>query len=59
LQLVLFLEIGRVRGNLFQINGKKAEPLVLPDGVGPTVALSDKVYVPVKEFPDVSQQQAR
>ena len=47
-------EIGKVRGNLFQINGKKNEPLVLPDAAGPNITLSEKVYVPIKEFPDVS-----
>ena len=52
--LFLFSEIGKVRGNLFQINGKKNEPLVLPDAAGPSISLSEKVYVPIKEFPDVS-----
>ena len=50
-----FSEIGKVRGNLFQINGQKNEPLVLPDAVGTNVSLSEKVYVPVKEYPDVSR----
>merc|ERR1711953_121681 len=45
-------EIGKVRGNLFQINGKKSEPLILPEGSGPPVIHSEKVYVPVKEHPD-------
>lgn len=49
-----FSEIGKVRGNLFQINGKKNEPLVLPDAVGTSTSLSEKVYVPIKEYPDVS-----
>ena len=49
----IFSEIGKVRGNLFQINGKKNEPLVLPDAAGPSISLSEKVYVPIKEFPDV------
>jgi len=47
-----------VRGNLFQINGQKAEPLVLPEGQGPPVTLSEKVYVPIKEHPDVSSARA-
>ena len=51
--LIYFSEIGKVRGNLFQINGKKNEPLVLPDAAGPSITLSEKVYVPIKEFPDV------
>lgn len=45
-------EIGKVRGNLFQINGKKSDPLVLPEASGPPVTLSEKVYVPIKEYPD-------
>lgn len=28
--------------------------MVLPEAVGSAVNLSEKVYVPVKEFPDVS-----
>ena len=51
-----FAEIGKVRGNLFQINGKKNDPLVLPDAAGPPVTLSEKVYVPIKEYPDVSKK---
>merc|ERR1712226_250605 len=47
-------EIGKVRGNLFQINGYVKEPLILPEGSGPPVIHSEKVYVPVKEHPDVS-----
>lgn len=46
-------EIGKVRGNLFQINGKKQDPLVLPDAAGPPVTLSEKVYVPIKDYPEV------
>jgi len=45
-------EIGKVRGNLFQINGGVKEPLTLPDPEGETTSLSEKVYVPVKEHPD-------
>merc|ERR1712032_184201 len=44
-------EIGKVRGNLFQINGYVKEPLILPEGSGPPVIHSEKVYVPVKEHP--------
>ena len=43
-----------MRGNLFQINGYVKEPLILPEGSGPPVIHSEKVYVPVKEHPDVS-----
>jgi hypothetical protein len=52
LERLLDDEIGKVRGNLFQINGKKNEPLVLPDATGPAVNLSEKVYVPIKEYPE-------
>jgi len=47
-------EISKVRSNLFQINGYVKEPLILPEGSGPPVIHSEKVYVPVKEHPDVS-----
>jgi len=52
LERLLDDEIGKVRGNLFQINGKKSEPLVLPDASGAPINLSEKVYVPIKEYPD-------
>eukprot|EP00096_Caligus_rogercresseyi_P015966 TRINITY_DN846_c0_g1_i4.p1 TRINITY_DN846_c0_g1~~TRINITY_DN846_c0_g1_i4.p1 ORF type:complete len:328 (+),score=85.15 TRINITY_DN846_c0_g1_i4:417-1400(+) len=52
LERLLDEEIGRVRGNLFQINGAAKEPLVLPDGVGPAISQSEKVYVPIKDYPD-------
>jgi len=45
-------EISKVRSNLFQINGYVKEPLILPEGIGPPVTHSEKVYVPVKEHPD-------
>lgn len=50
----LITEISKVRASLFQINGIKKEPLKLPDAEGPPVTLNEKVYVPVKEHPDVS-----
>ena len=49
-----FIEIARVRASLFQINGVRKEPLQLPEPDGETVTLNEKVYVPVKEHPDVS-----
>ncbi|XP_049273232.1 protein held out wings isoform X2 [Rhipicephalus sanguineus] len=52
LERLLDEEISKVRSSLFQINGMKKEPLVLPDGIGPPVSRSEKVYVPVKEHPD-------
>jgi hypothetical protein len=51
---IFFAEIAKVRGNLFQINGKKNDPLVLPEADGAPVTLSEKVYVPIKEYPEVS-----
>lgn len=50
----LLTEIAKVRASLFQINGVKKEPLVLPDAEGIVTTLTEKVYVPVKEHPDVS-----
>ncbi|RZC43150.1 held out wings, partial [Asbolus verrucosus] len=44
--------IAKVRASLFQINGVKKEPLVLPEADGPVTTLTEKVYVPVKEHPD-------
>ncbi|XP_065354117.1 protein held out wings isoform X2 [Calliphora vicina] len=45
-------EIARVRASLFQINGVKKEPLMLPEPEGTPVTLNEKVYVPVREHPD-------
>lgn len=52
--LSLITEIAKVRASLFQINGVKKEPLVLPEAEGIVTTLTEKVYVPVKEHPDVS-----
>lgn len=51
---IIFTEIARVRASLFQINGVKKEPLTLPEPEGAMVTLNEKVYVPVREHPDVS-----
>lgn len=45
-------EIAKVRSSLFQLNGVKAEPLVLPEAQGPPITLNEKVFVPVKEHPE-------
>lgn len=45
-------EIAKVRASLFQINGVKKEPLILPEPEGQVTTLTEKVYVPVKEHPD-------
>ena len=47
-------EICKVRGNLFHLGAKK-EAMVLPDADGPVVQLSEKLYVPVQEHPEVRQ----
>lgn len=47
-------EIKRVRESLFQIDGNEKKPLILPDPEGPIIQKQEKVYVPVKEHPDVS-----
>lgn len=52
--MILFTEIGRVRSSLFQVDGVKKEPLALPDAEGDMVTLTEKVYVPVKDHPEVS-----
>lgn len=52
LERLLDEEINKVRISLFQINGCKKEPLVLPEADGPIIARSEKVYVPVKDHPD-------
>lgn len=51
----VFPEIAKVRASLFQINGVRKEPLKLPEADGQTLTLNEKVYVPVKEHPDVSR----
>lgn len=44
---------------MFQINGVRKEPLQLPEPDGETVTLNEKVYVPVKEHPDVSRRKRK
>lgn len=51
---LLIAEIAKVRASLFQISGVKKEPLILPEPDGDITTLTEKVYVPVKEHPDVS-----
>jgi len=51
-----FPEIAKVRASLFQISGVKKEPLILPEPEGEITTLTEKVYVPVKEHPDVSER---
>lgn len=44
-----------MRNNLFQINGYVKEPLSLPDPIGAQIIHTEKVYVPVKDHPEVSK----
>ncbi|XP_072018486.1 LOW QUALITY PROTEIN: protein quaking-B-like [Amphiura filiformis] len=48
---VLDEEIARVRKALYSVTSEN-KPLVLPDAQGPVVQLSEKLYVPVKTYPD-------
>lgn len=55
----LFLaEIGRVRKDMYNdtLNSSTDKRTSeLPDAIGPIAQLQEKLYVPVKDFPDVSQ----
>ena len=53
LYYIFFSEINKVRVSLFHLTSSK-EPFVLPSGEGAVVTLSEKVFVPVKDHPDVS-----
>ena len=46
-------EVNRVRGNLFHLNSAK-DQIMLPEPIGPVVTLQEKLFVPVKDHPDVS-----
>lgn len=48
-----FIEITKVRASLFEVNGVKKEPLVLPEPDGAPVTITEKVFVPVKDHPEV------
>jgi len=52
LERLLDEEVNKVRNSLFQVNGMKKDPLMLPEPQGPILSHAEKVYVPVKEFPD-------
>ncbi|XP_069091384.1 KH domain-containing RNA-binding protein QKI isoform X2 [Pleurodeles waltl] len=56
LERLLDEEISRVRKDMYNdtLNGSSTEKRTaeLPDGVGPIVQLQEKLYVPVKEYPD-------
>ncbi|XP_026211069.1 protein quaking-B-like isoform X1 [Anabas testudineus] len=54
LERLLDEEITRVRKDMYNdtLNGSEKKSSELPDAVGPIVQLQEKLYVPVKEFPD-------
>ncbi|XP_032881622.1 protein quaking isoform X6 [Amblyraja radiata] len=55
LERLLDEEISRVRKDMYNdtLNGStEKRSTELPDGVGPIVQLQEKLYVPVKEYPD-------
>ncbi|XP_012502246.1 PREDICTED: protein quaking [Propithecus coquereli] len=57
LERLLDEEISRVRKDMYNdtLNGStEKRSAELPDAVGPIVQLQEKLYVPVKEYPDVS-----
>lgn len=47
------IEIYKVRCNLFHLQSNK-EPMVLPDADGEIIQLTEKLFVPQREHPDVS-----
>lgn len=51
LERILDEEINRVRLHLFHQTANR-EPLDLPEESGPLVTLAEKLYVPVKDFPE-------
>lgn len=54
----VFSEINRVRKDMYSdtVNGLvDKHPLELPEPMGPIVHLQEKLFVPVKEYPDVSE----
>uniref|UniRef100_H0V0U4 QKI, KH domain containing RNA binding n=1 Tax=Cavia porcellus TaxID=10141 RepID=H0V0U4_CAVPO len=56
LKFLLLTEISRVRKDMYNdtLNGStEKRSAELPDAVGPIVQLQEKLYVPVKEYPDV------
>jgi len=51
-------EITKVRASLFEVNGVKKEPLVLPEPDGAPVTTTEKVFVPVKDHPEVRRNRS-
>ncbi|XP_067900702.1 KH domain-containing RNA-binding protein QKI isoform X6 [Heterodontus francisci] len=62
LERLLDEEISRVRKDMYNdtLNGStEKRSAELPDGVGPIVQLQEKLYVPVKEYPDEEQNRGK
>ena len=51
LSLNISKEISRIRVNLFQLGGK--ESVCLPEPIGTPSQQTEKLYVPVKDHPEV------
>jgi len=49
----VFTEITRVREDILQQQVINKEPLTLPEPSGPVVCLSEKLFIPVREHPEV------
>jgi len=47
------VEIARVREGILQQQVINREPVTLPGPSGPAVSLSEKIFIPVKEHPEV------
>jgi len=56
-ELVLAAEINRVRGSLFNWSVSKDHQR-LPEPCGPVVTITEKLFVPLHEHPDVSYSSA-
>lgn len=48
------LEINRIRVSIFQCEFTR-EPLQIPDPVGEITVRQEKVFVPVQQYPEVSE----
>jgi len=48
-----YAEITRVRENILQQQVVNREPVILPEPSGPVVTLSEKIFIPINEHPEV------
>jgi len=51
--VLLCAEITRVRESILKQQVVNSEPVALPEPSGPLVSLSEKLFIPVKEHPEV------